>query len=1009
MTILINEPHEKKKLILLLIYFLNFSNALLAQGEGNIWYIGSNAGLDFNGGAPVVLTNGALATNEGCASISNAAGSLLFYTDGITVWNTNHIAMPNGTGLLGDPSATQSGIIVPKPGSQTIYYVFTVAAIGGPDGLRYSEVDMTLDGGLGDVTAIKNIPLATPVTEKITAVKKANGTDFWVIAHDFSTTAFLVYSVTSTGVNTTPVISNAGSVDNLYGVGYLKASTDGSKLVQAIDFINIVDVLNFNNLSGVVTSDFSFSPPTNGFGGAYGVEFSPDVQRLYVGVESTLFIYQYNLSLGTPSAIINSETLIGTCSSGSSTGALQIAPDGKIYIVRLSDQNLACISNPNALGNACGFVDNAVDLLVINYGFGLPNFIQTIFQAPEIAYNNPCFGDTTYFSFADTAAIDSVMWNFSDSASGALNASSLFFPSHVFSNIGSYNVSAITYSNSIVDTAFVNITISGIPDFSIGNDTLLCNGNTITLDPGSGYLSYLWQNASTNQTYVANVSGSYYVTVSNYCGAFTDTINILASTITVNNPTICYGDTATLTANGATNYTWNNGSISNTLVVSPAITTTYIVTATDTNGCFNTATSTVTVNQPVVCYAGPNVNICLGDTVQLNATGGVNYFWSPMLGLNNSTISNPISSTGTTTNYTVTDTDSNNCTNTDDVLITVYPTPDANFSVGAICVNNPAQFTDLSIGGGSNLSWNFGDGVTSTLTNPVHSYTTVGSFTVTLNVTNSFGCNSTISIPVTASVLPSTPILTGNSPICAGDDVILSTTAFGDLSYLWTGPNSFINTQQNFNIQNANESMSGSYTLHVTSTITGCVSKDTTINVIVNSSPAPPIIEATTQLCYGDTLLLMTSSGAATYLWNGPNGYTSDLQNPSIIEITDNNVGVYTLIISNANGCTAQDTITVLVDCDDIAELFVPNVFTPNGDNENQIFKIVSSRLKELSVEIYDRWGIQMNSWNSLDGGWDGKTKIGLDAPSGTYYYIVNATYLQGSVVSKQGSFTLFR
>jgi gliding motility-associated-like protein len=116
-----------------------------------------------------------------------------------------------------------------------------------------------------------------------------------------------------------------------------------------------------------------------------------------------------------------------------------------------------------------------------------------------------------------------------------------------------------------------------------------------------------------------------------------------------------------------------------------------------------------------------------------------------------------------------------------------------------------------------------------------------------------------------------------------------------------------------------------------------------------------------------------------------------------------------TLIISNSNGCTSQDTITVLIDCDDITDLFIPNVFTPNGDNENQLFKIVSSYLKELSVEIYDRWGIQMNSWNSLEGGWDGKTKKGLDAPSGTYFYIVNATYWQGSVVSKQGSFSLFR
>jgi hypothetical protein len=350
----------KQKSHLFLIFFialsLTFSHKTFAQGEGNIWYFGINAGIDFNSGTPIALTNGALSTNEGCATISNSAGSLLFYTDGITVWNRDHLAMPNGIGLLGDPSATQSGIIVPKPGSPNVYYVFTVAATGGPDGLRYSEVDMTLDGGLGDVTAVKNIPLATFVTEKITVVKQANGIDFWVIAHDFSTNAFFVYSVTSTGVNSTPVISNAGSLDSFAGVGYLKASSDGSKLVQALYYVGIVDVLDFNATTGVVTLDFTFTPP---FIEVYGVEFSPDGSKLYVGCWAHPDIYQYNLALGTPAAIIASETIVGTASAG--LGALQIAPDGKIYVAKNSFE-LVCINNPNALGTACNFVDFAVTL-----------------------------------------------------------------------------------------------------------------------------------------------------------------------------------------------------------------------------------------------------------------------------------------------------------------------------------------------------------------------------------------------------------------------------------------------------------------------------------------------------------------------------------------------------------------------------------------------------------------------------------------------------------------------
>ncbi|MFY8029734.1 MAG: hypothetical protein ACOVPB_11205, partial [Bacteroidia bacterium] len=113
----------KRFLIIVFIQCI-FNTTLRAQGEANIWYFGQNAGLDFNSGSPVPLSNGAINTYEGCASIANSAGALKFYTDGITVWNANHTAMPNGTGLFGDPSATQSAIIVPKPGNPNIYYVF---------------------------------------------------------------------------------------------------------------------------------------------------------------------------------------------------------------------------------------------------------------------------------------------------------------------------------------------------------------------------------------------------------------------------------------------------------------------------------------------------------------------------------------------------------------------------------------------------------------------------------------------------------------------------------------------------------------------------------------------------------------------------------------------------------------------------------------------------------------------------------------------------------------------
>src|SRR5258705_5903534 len=128
------------------LFLLLFSSHLLhAQKEANIWYFGHYLGLDFNSGTVVPLNDGQTNTIEGVATISNSNGNLLFYTDGITVWNRLHQVMPNGTGLFGNPSSTQSAVIVPKVGDTTRYFVFTVDQVGGPNGLRYSVVNMTLD------------------------------------------------------------------------------------------------------------------------------------------------------------------------------------------------------------------------------------------------------------------------------------------------------------------------------------------------------------------------------------------------------------------------------------------------------------------------------------------------------------------------------------------------------------------------------------------------------------------------------------------------------------------------------------------------------------------------------------------------------------------------------------------------------------------------------------------------------------------------------------------------
>ena len=371
--------------ILSLCIFLLFFSArpLLAQTmqkEANIWYMGDYIGLDFNSGTAVPINDGQISTIEGVATISDANGSLLFYTDGIKVWNKIHQVMPNGTGLFGNPSSTQSGVIVPKIGDPTRYYVFTVDQLSGPRGLNYSVVNMTLDGGKGDVE-LKNAPLQLNVVEKITAVRHCNNRDIWVIAHGSASDIYYAWLVSSTGISTTPVISHTGVVlpgvvppspQDSTSLGYLKASPNGKKIAAAHWTVN-VDLSDFDNAAGVVSNSISLHQAPDPRYLSYGVEFSPNSSLLYTTVwqgAGTAFskceLHQYDITLGSPAAIRASRQIIaGVFDPTERYAALQIAPDGKMYMAQFLPSTLhptyiSSIGSPNTYGPGCNFTNNAV-------------------------------------------------------------------------------------------------------------------------------------------------------------------------------------------------------------------------------------------------------------------------------------------------------------------------------------------------------------------------------------------------------------------------------------------------------------------------------------------------------------------------------------------------------------------------------------------------------------------------------------------------------------------------
>ena len=413
---------------------------VFSQGEANIWYFGENAGLDFNSGSPVPLLDGQINTIEGCAVLSNNLGQLLFYTDGSTLYNRNHVVMQNGSGLLGHTSSTQSATIVPMPGNPNLFYVFTLDAFGltTSKGLRYSIIDLSLDGGLGGVTSQKNVLVYEPSNEKISIVKHANNVDYWIVTHSVTGTTFYAHLLTSTGVNSTPIITNIGfnnpGGDTDYVIGYMKFSPNGKKLAIVHGFSKIAELLDFNNITGQLSNPITLIDLSAlGYSQAlYGVEFSPNNEVLYIGKGGVSELYQFDLTATNIPASLFFIDLVTT----SPLQSLQLGPDGKIYIAHYYQNKLSVINNPNIVGLGCDLQEMTVDLGGKKSLSGLPCFSQSFFYAPAIQLNNTCEGDAVNFSFSTNQTILSANWNFGDG-----NTSNVISPTHTYTNAGTFPVS----------------------------------------------------------------------------------------------------------------------------------------------------------------------------------------------------------------------------------------------------------------------------------------------------------------------------------------------------------------------------------------------------------------------------------------------------------------------------------------------------------------------------------------------------------------------------------------
>ncbi len=392
----------KKKITLLLAFSIIFPVLLFGQGETSNWYFGNNAGIRFNNnGTVTALDDGRLNTFEGCTTISDALGDLLFYTDGINVYDRNHNLMQNGGGLYGDPSSTQSALIVPKPNDPEVFYIFTVDTTTfetDPDyGLNYSTVDISQNNGNGAVIQ-KNYRLLDDCSEKVAAVvKDCSDKSIWIIAlaaqngdnNVFDT--YHAFEVNSGGVVDTAVKSTFPSLSIEDPRGYLKFSNDG-KMMASASMLDGLHLFDFDAASGVLSNIIQLS--MNGANNnSYGLEFSPNNQYLYTHASN--FVQN---NAGHSSSLIQFDLLAPNISAsqvvldqrGIYRGALQLGANGKIY--RTIAMNyftgtpyLGVINNPNRKGDAANYQHNAISL-GNNATQGLPPFIQSFFNKTDLIF-----------------------------------------------------------------------------------------------------------------------------------------------------------------------------------------------------------------------------------------------------------------------------------------------------------------------------------------------------------------------------------------------------------------------------------------------------------------------------------------------------------------------------------------------------------------------------------------------------------------------------------------------
>ncbi len=600
-----------------------------------------------------------------------------------------------------------------------------------------------------------------------------------------------------------------------------------------------------------------------------------------------------------------------------------------------------------------------------------------------------CINDSTQLSAS--GAINYI-WN----NSSTLSDDAIGNPYAIPTDTTTYTVTG-TDLNNCMNTDLVIVIVNPLPIVSAGVDTSLCINDSIMLT-GIGAANNSWTpvaNIDDENTLTPTIfptSTGYFVlttTDSNSC------VNSDSTLVTVNtlppvdlgpNMEMCIGDSIQLEATGALTYNWTDGTnLSDTTIFNPFANNTsdetFIVFGEDVNGCVNSDTIDVIINALPIVDAGSDVQICIGDSIELNGSGAVDYLWDNNTSLTSDNISNPIAFPTDTTQYIVIGTDVNNCINSDSVVVVVNPLPIIDAGQDQDICNG--DITPLLVTGADTYIWSPSNSLDdANIANPNANPDTTQTYIVIATDTNMCVNSDTVTINVfRINTIPDTAL-------CLGDSVQLDVFGSPGTVYNWT-PNTELSDNTIANPW-ATPSATTTYTVSVADNA-GCNDQAEVI-VSILTIPTTSFTYEVEPACEGVYIeLTNTSTDADSYVWTFNNDSTTTEEHPSVI-FDYGSEYLIALEGTNLNGCFSGSTALDLADSfDEYYSIRIPNVFTPNGDGDNDIFSVeIPGKLAScLDLNIYNRWGqLIYKSYGNVVS-WDGHTPDGTKVPDGSYFYTI--------------------